>query len=221
MGKKVALAKVSGIYAITPDLGDTSLLLEQVDGALEAGVRWVQYRNKGADAELRRWQAEALVALCRDYDARLLINDDWELALSVGANGAHLGAEDGDIKAARARLGPDRILGASCYDSVVRAQAAQAAGADYVAFGSIFPSATKPKAVTAPLSVFADARAAGVDLPLVGIGGITMRNLPELRQTPADAAAIISDLFGTGEGTFGRPEVFARARELCRLFPST
>jgi thiamine-phosphate pyrophosphorylase len=135
-----------------------------------------------------------------------IVNDDLELALEIGADGLHLGLEDGDLAAARAQM-PGRILGASCYDRLELAQRAVAAGADYVAFGSVFASPTKPGAVRAPLALF------GHDLgvPKVAIGGVTVENAPQLAAAGADAVAVISDLFDA-------PDVAARAREYAKVF---
>ena len=105
-----------GLYLITPDEADTARLLARVAPLLGQDVAWLQYRNKAADAALRREQATALQALCSAAGVPLLVNDDAALALAIGAAGAHLGEDDGDVAAARALLGPDAIVGASCYD---------------------------------------------------------------------------------------------------------
>jgi thiamine-phosphate pyrophosphorylase len=138
----------------------------------------------------------------------IIVNDDIELALEVSADGAHLGREDGDLRAARARLA-GRILGASCYDRLELAQAAVATGADYVAFGSVFASPTKPGAARAPHSLFTKARDLGV--PLAAIGGITLENAPQLISAGADLLAVISDLFEA-------PDISLRARQYGKLF---
>jgi thiamine-phosphate pyrophosphorylase len=193
--------KLRGLYAITPDdIGRVAAAV--ASGALCA----LQYRSKFADTARRRTEAQALAQLCRRHGVPLIINDDLELALEVGAEGLHLGIEDGDFAAARARL-PGRILGASCYDRLELARRAVAAGADYVAFGSVFASPTKPGAVRAPLALF------GHDLgvPKVAIGGITAENAPQLVAAGADAVAVLSDLFDA-------PDVAARAREYAKVF---
>jgi thiamine-phosphate pyrophosphorylase len=200
-----------GLYALTPDEPDTGALVAAVGSAIAGGAAAVQYRNKPADASLRRRQAAALAALCRETGVPLIVNDDVELALAVDAAGAHLGADDGDLAAARARLGPGRLLGASCYDRLDRAARAVAAGADYVAFGAVFASPTKPAAVRAPLALFGAARALRV--PLVAIGGITLDSAPAAIAAGADALAVITALFGAGD-------VAARARSFAKLFAS-
>lgn len=201
-----------GLYALTPDEADSAALVAAVRAVLAGGATAVQYRNKRADATLRRAQAAALVALCRDAGVPLIVNDDVALALEVGAAGVHLGAADGDLAAARARLGPGRLLGASCYDRFDRAARAVAAGADHVAFGSVFDSPTKPAAARAPLALFAAARRLGV--PLVAIGGITPGNARAVIDAGADALAVITALFAADD-------VAARARDFSALFTRT
>lgn len=196
-----------GLYAITPDGADSERLLQLAARALEGGTRLLQYRNKSAAPAQRLAEARALMALCNRHGARLFINDDLALALEVKAHGLHLGREDGELAAARAAF--QGLLGASCYDSLDLARRAAAAGADYIAFGSVFPSATKPGAVRAPLSLFAAARTLG--LPMVAIGGITLANAPELVRAGADCLAVISSLFDA-------PDVAAAARAFNQLY---
>lgn len=184
---------IHGLYAITPDTDDSERLIEQVSAVLDGGARILQYRNKSEDQVRHLWQANILASLCKSRNALFIINDDVELALAVGADGVHLGRDDGDIAAARARLGPAAIIGASCYDSLELAEQAVKAGASYVAFGAVFPSATKPAAVRAPLSLFAAAKALGV--PSVAIGGISAANAAEVIAAGADAIAVIGGLF--------------------------
>lgn len=199
-----------GLYAITPECADTGGLVSRVRQALAGGARLVQYRNKSADAGLRREQAGALLRACREVGARLLINDDLALALEIGADGAHLGREDGDFAAARAALGPGRLLGVSCYDDLERALEAKRIGADYAAFGSFFPSVTKPGAVPAPIELLSWAKRE-LGLPLAAIGGVTLGNAPQLLAAGADLVAVISDLFEA-------PDICERAAAYTRLF---
>lgn len=200
---------VKGVYAITPDLADTGLLVAKVKAVLAGGVRLLQYRNKAADRDARRAQATALLELCRHYDAALIVNDDVELASELDADGAHVGADDAAIPIARARLGPGKLIGASCYDDLQRARLAAAQGADYVAFGSFFASSVKPGAARAPLSLLPAARQ--FSLPVVAIGGITLDNAGQLIAAGADAIAVISALFAA-------PDPQAAARRFCELF---
>ena len=190
--------KIAGLYAITPDEPDTEALVRKVALVIRGGATVVQYRNKIAGADLRREQGRALASLCSGAGACFIINDDVDLALEVNADGAHLGGEDGDLLAARQQLGRGRLLGASCYDRLQLAQAAVHAGVDYLAFGSVFASITKPAAVRAPLAIFAEARRK-FSLPLVAIGGITLQNAPQAFAAGADAVAVISALFDAGD----------------------
>jgi len=198
---------IRGLYAITPDGADSARLLQLAARALEGGTRLLQYRNKSAPPAQRLAEARALVALASRHGARLIVNDDLALALQVKAHGLHLGREDGELAAARAAF--PGLLGASCYDSLDLARRAAAAGADYIAFGSVFPSPTKPGAVRAPLTLFAEARPLG--LPTVAIGGITLANAPQLVAAGADGLAVISALFDA-------PEVAAAARAFNQLY---
>lgn len=190
-----SVSGLRGLYAIadTGVLGP-GLFEAAVEAALAGGACVVQYRDKSADRQRRASQATTLVTLCRKHGAVALVNDDVELALQVNADGVHVGRDDGDPAAARERLGSGRILGVSCYDDLARAREAVALGADYVAFGSVFPSSTKPGAVHAPLELFARARDE-LDVPLCAIGGITADNAAEVFAAGADLVAIIRDLF--------------------------
>jgi len=196
-----------GLYAITPDIADTAALAAKVEQALKAGVAMLQYRNKIISKDKRLLQARELAPLARGYGVPFIVNDDIEIALAVGAIGVHLGKDDGDLAAARARL-PGKILGASCYSDLDKARAAVRAGANYVAFGSVFPSPTKPDAVRAPLSLFRN----DLGVPLCAIGGITLQNAPELIVAGADLLAVISDVFDA-------PDIALRVSEYRKLFP--
>jgi len=193
--------KLRGLYAITPER------LDRVAGAVGSGALCaLQYRNKSADAAQQLREARVLAQLCRAHGVPLIVNDDIDLTLAVDAAGVHLGRADGDLAAARARL-PGRLLGASCYDRLDLARRAVAAGADYVAFGSVFASPTKPAAVRAPLALFAH----DLGVPKVAIGGITLENAPQVVAAGADCLAVITDLFDA-------PDVAGRARQYAKLF---
>lgn len=202
-----------GLYAITPEVADGPRLLCQAEGALQGGCRWLQYRDKDPSPTVRRQRAVALLGLCRRHGARLIINDDLELALAVGADGVHLGRDDGDLAVARTALGPGKVLGASCYDNFPLAVRAAAAGADYVAFGAVYPSLTKPGAVPAPLDLFRRCRDE-LSVPACAIGGITVDNAPPVIAAGASLLAVISDLFGA-------PDIAVRATAYQRLFEET
>jgi thiamine-phosphate pyrophosphorylase len=197
-----------GLYAITPEGLASALLYEKVQRALEGGLALLQYRNKRLSKEARLQEATRIAVLARGYGVPFIVNDDVGLALQVGAQGVHLGREDGELGAARERL-PGKLLGASCYDSLELGKRAVGEGADYVAFGSVFASLTKPDAVRAPLCLFGAARSLGV--PLCAIGGITLANAEQAVQAGADLIAVISDLFDAADVT-------ARARQFGKLF---
>jgi thiamine-phosphate pyrophosphorylase len=204
--------RLRGLYAITPDGLETTRLLAKVRAALKGGASVVQYRDKSADGARRTAQAAGLLSLCRESGALLIINDDVALALDIGADGVHLGEDDGDIAAARRALGPDRLLGASCYNRIELAERALHLGADHIAFGAVYASPTKPGARRAPLDLFTAARKQ-FDAPVVAIGGITADNAGDVIAAGANAVAVISALFDA-------PDIERRAREFDALFAS-
>jgi thiamine-phosphate pyrophosphorylase len=201
---------VRGLYAVTPDTADTQALVRDVDRAVAGGARLVQYRNKTASAALRLEQASALKALCSRRGVQLIVNDHVDLAREIDADGVHLGKEDGAAAQARVHLAAGKLIGVSCYDSLEAARAAVKAGADYVAFGSFFPSQVKPGAVQAPVALLTRAKQA-LDVPVVAIGGITAENAGELVRAGADALAVISAVFAA-------PDVESAARRIGALF---
>lgn len=200
---------IEGLYALTPEQPDGAILAAQVEVALGAGLRLLQVRSK-LGRDLRVQQTEQLVSLCRRYGATCIVNDDPTLAAEVGADGVHLGREDGTVAEARRLLGAGAIVGVSCYDDLIRAQRLRAEGADYVAFGSFFPSSVKPNAVRPPLDLLTRARTV-LDCPIVAIGGITLDTAPLVRDAGADAIAVITDVFSA-------TDVGARVRAYGRLF---
>jgi len=187
---------IRGLYAVTPDEQNTDLLLAKVEAALRGGVNVLQYRNKRADHKLQTQQARAILPLCRQYEVPFIINDSIKLCLTLDADGVHLGADDGNLAEARARLGAGKILGASCYNRLDLALAAAEVGADYAAFGACFASGTKPNAVVAPLDLFAQAKQS-IKIPLVAIGGITLENAMQVIEVGADAIAVVGALFNS------------------------
>ncbi len=190
---------VRGVYGITDaHVMPGRCLLEKSEEAFRAGLRILQYRDKGSDYRRKVEEARALMDLCRSYGALLVINDDPRLALQVGARAVHVGAGDPGVAAMRRELGPQFLLGVSCYADLSRALEASMAGADYVAFGSVFPSRTKPSAVRASLEILQEAHSR-LDVPVVAIGGIQQDNAREVVAAGADAVAVISALFGSGD----------------------
>lgn len=190
----------TGLYGVTPEWDDTDRLLQAVRDAAAGGMRSLQLRRKNVPDAVRAAQARALAPLCRELGVVFLINDDWRLALDVGADGAHVGRDDESLAHIRREAGPDLILGGSSYDDLMRARELLDAGADYIAFGAMFASTVKPDTVRAPLSVLTEARrlADERDAPrpaVVAIGGITPANAPLVAKAGADAIAVITSLF--------------------------
>lgn len=203
---------ISGLYVVTPDTADTALLCRMVTAAIAGGARIVQYRNKQASHLLQTQQARALLPICRQHQVPLIINDSIKICLTLDADGVHLGADDGNLSAARARLGAGKILGASCYNRFDLAQAAQQAGVDYVAFGACFASSTKPDAAVASLDLFRRAQQQ-LNIPSVAIGGITLENAALAISAGATAIAVINAIFSA-------EDVKSTAQQFTQLFIS-
>lgn len=209
-----------GLYAITDDtIVSTAHFLKTAEAVLEAGAVMLQWRNKphgSANEKSRRSDAvllKNLHALCRRYDAALIINDDVSLAKTIAAGGVHLGRDDMTVVEARSVLGEDAIIGASCYADLDLARKACADGANYVAFGSVFPSSTKPDAPQAPLSVIADGCKV-LSCPVVAIGGITASNAKDVIDTGVDLVAVIS-------GVWNVPDPAQAAANISQLFATS
>ena len=192
-----------GLYAITQTKNKTTdIIINEVIAAIKGGAVVVQFRDKEPLDAI--YLADHLVKVCHEYKVPLLINDDIELAIKVGADGVHIGREDGAISEARDRLGADAIIGVSCYNFVEQAFDAQEQGATYVAFGRFFPSSSKPLAAPAELDTLRKAKFL-LDIPIVAIGGILPENGGPLLTAGADLLAVIGGLFET------QPEQSARA----------
>ena len=201
---------IAGLYAITRETDDTGYLLATIEAVLRGGAGVVQYRDKSNDIARQHEQASELLLLCQRYSVPLIINDSLRLADLVGADGVHIGKDDGAIHEARIVLGHDKIIGVSCYQSLPLALRAQASGADYVAFGSFFSSLTKPDAISADLELLHHA-ARDIHLPIVAIGGISLLNADSLINAGADAVAVISALFDS-------VDIEDTARQFANLF---
>lgn len=187
--------RLKGLYAITDQhLIPEKNFSETIELALQGGTRIIQYRDKSGDLQKRLQQASMVRDLCTRYQATCIINDDIGLARAVNADGVHLGKDDAALTAAREELGEDAIIGISCYNDIELAIAAEKNSADYVAFGTMFPSPTKPDAVTAGPDIIPQARQQ-LDIPVCAIGGITEENIQRLIQNHTDMAAVISTLF--------------------------
>jgi len=182
-----------GLYAITqPENKAIDQVVREVEAALKGGAVVVQYRDKNPIDAI--FLARRLLAVCHAYGVPLLINDSVELALEVGADGVHLGKDDGDIAEARKRLGPEAIIGVSCYNDLSKACAAVEHGADYVAFGRFFPSGSKPLASPADIETLKQAKQQ-INVPIVAIGGILPENGRQLLEAGADLLAVIGGIF--------------------------
>ena len=187
----------TGLYAITAENHTSPQdLAKKVNAALRGGAKVIQYRAKSTRNPLE--EARLVLAECQACQVPLIINDDVELALSIGADGVHLGKDDGTIVAARNTLGAEAIIGVSCYNSVQRAVEAEALGASYVAFGRFYPSSSKPNAPCADLETLIAAKQC-LHLPIVAIGGITPENGQSLIEAGADLLAVIDAVFGADD----------------------
>ena len=201
-----------GLYLVTPNWDDTEKLILATDAALGAGAALVQYRPKEAGPDLRREQATALLALCRRHGRPLVINDHVDLCQAIDADGVHLGHTDAGVREARALLGKDKIVGASCYGELALARAAVEAGASYVAFGGFYPSPVKKYTFVTPPEILDQARAE-FTLPIVVIGGMTPLNAAPLTARGADMVAAITSVYGADNPA-------TAARSFGALFPA-
>ena len=202
---------LKGLYAIadTSVIGEDELF-ERIEQVLRGGCRVIQYRDKTTDLDKRIAQASGLLSLCREYDAVFIVNDDVELAITVNAPGVHVGRQDSAIREIKKNQ-PQLLVGASCYNNMQIAEEAVIAGADYIAFGSFFPSSSKPEATPASKDTLKRAKEK-FDLPVVAIGGIMADNAPGLISCGADAVAMISGVFSTADP-------YLTSMKISELFP--
>ncbi|MBW5290515.1 MAG: Thiamin-phosphate pyrophosphorylase [Candidatus Ruthia sp. Asou_11_S2] len=184
--------KISNIYAITPNTFLDPTLIKRV--IIEHRISILQYRHKINDDNIKLKEAYALRLLCLEHNTLFIINDDINLAEKIHANGVHLGKDDGSIQQARQQLGDAAIIGMSCYDDIDLALQAQNQGANYVAFGALFNSSTKPSVPHCPLSLITKAKQI-LRIPIVGIGGIDFHNQQQAFDAGCDAVAMINTLF--------------------------
>jgi thiamine-phosphate pyrophosphorylase len=203
-------SRIRGLYAITPGLNNTNVLLDKVRQVLEGGAQLIQYRNKVAGDALLREQAALLLQLCRRYGVPMIINDHVKLAIEIDADGIHIGQYDISIINAKEQLEPTKIVGISCYNSVKLARQAEKQGADYVAFGAFFPSLTKFDTVSVPKSLMDQAKNE-ISIPIVGIGGIQLTNAKIIIESGCTSIAVCHDLF------FAK-DITATAQQYTQLF---
>ena len=206
----IIMNKLSGLYLVTPDWDDTEQLLRCSEQALTSGVTILQYRHKTADAALRLLQARALQSLCKRHDCLFIINDHLDLCLELGADGIHVGGTDAAVAEVRKAVGPDQIVGASCYGDLALAHRSYREGASYVAFGGFYPSRVKKYPVTTPVDIIAQSKKT-IPLPVVVIGGMTTENCAPLIAAGADMVAAISSVYMTENPALA-------ASEFSRLF---
>ena len=194
--------QLTGLYAITDEaLIPESFFNKIIESALKGGVKIIQYRDKSSNTKKRLRQANALCLLCKQYDAISIINDDIELAKTVGADGVHIGRDDNSVETARQTLGGNAIIGVSCYGDLALAKQAEQNGADYVAFGAMFTSPTKPMATVTGMSIIAQAKSQ-LSVPICTIGGITEQNIQQVVESGSDMTAVISSLFSKDDITY-------------------
>ncbi len=189
---------MKGLYLVTPDWDDTDKLVAASEQAIAGGATLLQYRHKTASDALRAEQAAALLALCRRLNVPLVINDHVQLCEQLDADGIHVGGTDASVAEVRARVGRDKIVGASCYGDLQLARHAAAAGASYVAFGGFYPSRVKKYEVSTPPDIITRALAE-LAVPLCVIGGMTVENSRPLVSLGAHMVAAISSVYSADD----------------------
>ena len=202
------------LYAVTDRcwLKEGERLLSVCEEVLANGATFLQIREKDLDAGSFEAEAASLKALCARYAVPYVVNDSVEIALAIGADGVHVGQSDIKGRDIRSLIGPHKILGISA-GTVEEAIAAEKAGADYIGVGAVFGTSTKKNArnlTVEKLREIADA----VSIPVVAIGGISARNLMELRGSGVDGVAVVSAIFGADNPGKATAELLTLAKEL-------
>lgn len=188
------------LYLVTPPAFDPDAFRRELEAALGGGdVACLQLRLKGADDDAVRRAARALMPLCHAQDVAFIVNDRPDLAAALGADGVHIGQEDADYASARAALGSAGIVGVTCHNSKHLAYEAAERGADYVAFGAFFPTATKEPKTRADLELLRD-WSLSMTVPCVAIGGITVENCAPLVEAGADFLAVVNGVWSFPAG---------------------
>ena len=189
------LKNLSGFYAITDEnLITEKNFLSYTQTAIESGISILQYRNKSSHTEKRSDQANKLKKMCAAHGVLFIINDDIHLAKKIDADGVHIGKSDASLLQAKELLGPDKIIGVSCYNQLSLATKAISHSADYIAFGRFFNSSTKPNAPQATLDLISAIKNKS-DIPICCIGGITTDNCQPLIKAGTDMLAVVNDIF--------------------------
>ena len=202
------------LYLVTPPAFDPEAFKRELEAALGGGdVACLQLRLKGADDDAVRRAARALMPVCHAHDVAFILNDRPDLAAALGADGVHIGQEDADYASARAAMGSAGIVGVTCHDSKHLAYEAAEQGADYVAFGAFFPTATKEPKTRADVELLRD-WSLSMTVPCVAIGGITVENCVPLVEAGADFLAVVSGVWsfpaGPAAAVAAFNEIFAR-----------
>jgi len=206
------MTRLSGIYAILPADLVTGELLEKAEAALKGGVRILQFRDKKQGYKRQIKRAKALRSMTRDYGVRLIINDSVTLACDADADGVHLGRDDApNLIQLRNEVGDDFLIGITCRADAAFAKSALKDGADYISFGAVWKTHSKPEVPEIGLNRLAKARSMFPDANLCAIGGITCDNIAQVKAAGADCAAVISGLFATDH-------IQARASELIAIW---
>ena len=193
---------IKGLYAVTPEEKDLFVLSSQVESCIKGGARLIQYRSKTLSKIEQNKQARKIKIVCDYYKVPLIINDDIELCRILDADGVHLGEDDDSLEKARLILGPSKIIGVSCYNSIDRVKIAVDKRATYIALGACFPTTTKPYAPKASLDLIALV-VKNFKIPVVAIGGINLENIELLINEGVNCIAVINSLFKVNdiEGT--------------------
>ncbi len=206
------MTKLQGIYGILPADLPADQLLKEAEAALQGGVRILQFRDKKAGYKRKIKRAKALRALTDAFQAKLIINDSVRLACDAGADGVHLGRDDApNLIQLRSEVGPDLMIGITCRADAAYAQSALKDGADYVSFGAIWQTRSKPEVPAIGLNRLVKARQIFPEANICAIGGITVENIAQVKAAGADCAAVISGLFAAGD-------IRARAEQLVSLW---
>lgn len=186
--------KLKGLYAITDEmLTPKTSMLQQVEEALEAGINLLQFRDKTSSDEEIETLCRQLLHLCRLHNVPFIIDDRAHLAQKIGADGLHIGKDDTSLVEAK-QIFTHGFIGVSCYGSVRKALEAQNEGADYVAFGSFYPSPTKPHSGVVSMSVLEKAKEA-LSIPICAIGGINVTNIHEINANRPDMISVVSAIW--------------------------
>ena len=184
--------RIKGLYGITPD---KNLSIGLIEGAIKKhNINILQYRRKVVNIKKKEEEAKKLLNLCLEHNTLFIVNDDVNLCEKVGAHGVHLGQDDIDAKSAREKLGDRFIIGVTCHNSIELAIEAEQNGANYIALGAIFKSNNKPKAIHCSLTKVEEIKKY-ISIPIVGIGGINLKNQHEAYQSGCSSVAMIDGLF--------------------------